>query len=156
MPRGTSRNRVHNGIRTRFLDQVSISAFRPADLITQEAVNYLALNNTFYGDSTSQSGSGTSYDSLGRIDGESTVTFLNANIASVPDTITSPGDNGDGAFDVYINGLFLEKSSFKDGFPVNVGNNIHLIINNASASLENNLDSKDLITISGKLNSISD
>ena len=44
---GTSRNRTRNGIRTRFLDQVSIAPFRPAELLTIEIANYLALNNTF-------------------------------------------------------------------------------------------------------------
>lgn len=151
MARGTSRNRTHNGIRTRFLDQVSIAAFRPADLLTQEVANYLALNNTFYGDSSVQSGSGVDYDSEGRIDGESHVIFRNANIASVPSALTDPGD---GAFDVYINGLFLEKSAFVTTYPKNEGNDIILKINNASASLENNLDTHDLLTITGKLNSV--
>ncbi len=45
---GTSRNRTRNGIRTRFLDQVSIAPFRPAELLTIEIANYLALNNTFF------------------------------------------------------------------------------------------------------------
>jgi hypothetical protein len=152
MARGTSRNRVHNGVRTRFLDQVSIAAFQPADLITQEAANYLALKNTFYGDKTTQSGSGTTYDDGGRIDGESQVIFRNVATASVPTAITDPGL---GAYDVYINGLFLEKSAFKDGYPKNEGNDVILVINNASASLENNLDQFDLLTISGKLNSVS-
>jgi len=151
MARGTSRNRTHNGIRTRFLDQVSIAAFRPADLLTQEVANYLALNSTFYGDTTTQSGSGVNYDELGRIDGESHVIFRNVNIAPIPEAISDPGN---GAYDVYINGLFLEKTAFVTNYPQNSNNDVVLKINNASASLENNLDSRDLLTITGKLNPI--
>lgn len=151
MARGTSRNRTHNGIRTRFLDQVSIAAFRPADLLTQEVANYLALNNTFYGDSTSQSGSGVSYDESGRINGESNVIFRNVNLAPIPSAVSDPGN---GAYDVYLNGLFLEKTAFVTNYPQNSGNDLILKINNASASLENNLDSYDLVTITGKLNSV--
>tara|TARA_B100001093_G_scaffold473776_1_gene497964 strand:+ start:1429 stop:1890 length:462 start_codon:yes stop_codon:yes gene_type:complete len=153
MARGTSRNRVHNGIRTRFLDQVSIAAFRPADLLTIETAEYLSLNNTFYGLKTSQSGSGTEVNSVGAINGISHVTFLNVNLATIPEAISDPGVVN--RIEAYINGLFLEKSAIIDSYPKNVDNNLELKIDNSLASLENNLDSIDLITITGKLISTS-
>ena len=152
MPRGTSRNRVHSGIRTRFLDQVSVAAFRPIDQVNQEANNYLLLNNIVYGDTTTQTGTGTSYDSDGRINGYSEVIFRNANIASIPAGLNDTGNN---KFDVFINGLFLEKTAFISNYPQNSGNDLVLRIDNTLAALENNLDSNDLITIKGKINAIS-
>ena len=89
MPRGTSRNRVNSGIRTRFLDQVSVAAFRPAELLTIEVANYLALNNTFYGDADTQTGTGDNEDNQGRINGYSEVIFRNVNIAPTPGAINS-------------------------------------------------------------------
>lgn len=146
--RNTPRSFTKNGIRTRFLDQVSIAAFRPSDAVGIDVANWLALNGVFYGDSTTQSGTGTQRDKDGLIDGESTVTFRNCKIASTPSIITDPGIN---KFDVYINGLFLEKYSFVSGYPQQNGNDLILKIDNTQAQLEANLDSKDLIVITGKL-----
>jgi hypothetical protein len=149
--RGTARNLTHNGIRTRFLDQVSIAAFRPADAIGLDVANWLALNNVFYGDPTTQTGTGTIRNSNGLIDGQSTVIFRNCNIANTPSIITDPGIN---KFDVYINGLFLEKSSFVTDYPQNLNSDLILVIDNTGAALENNLDTQDLIVITGKLNAL--
>jgi len=149
--RYTSRNRTHNGIRTRFLDQVSIAAFRPSDAIGLDEANWLALNNVAYADSSTQSGSGTIFNDDEVIDGESHATFRNFNIAPPPAALDDPGIN---KFDVYINGLFVEKNAFVDGYPKNTGNDIELKINNASASLENNFDQRDLIVITGKINAV--
>ena len=147
--RYTSRYRTHNGIRTRFLDQVSIGAFRPADAIGLEEANWLSLNNVAYGDPTTQSGSGTVFDNDEVIDGESNVVFRNFNIVPAPGALNDPGVNG---FNVYINGLFIERTAFVTDYPLNSGNDIELKINNASASLENNFDQRDLIVITGKIN----
>jgi len=146
--RSTSRNLTRNSVRTRFLDQVSISAFRPADVINIDVANWLALNGVFYGDSSSQSGTGTQRDSDGLINGESTITFRNCKIATTPSIITDPGIN---KFNVYINGLFLEKTAFVSGYPQQNGTDLILKIDNTGAQLEANLDSKDLIVITGKL-----
>lgn len=143
---GTSRNRTRNGIRTRFLDQVSIAPFRPADLLTLEVANYLALNNTFYADADSQTGNGSSVNNQQIIDGTSQCFFRNVNIASVPSGLE---DQGHGKYNIYINGLFLEKNSID--VITNIGNDIYLRIFNELASLENNLDPMDLITITGKI-----
>tara|TARA_B100001559_G_scaffold44859_1_gene33491 strand:- start:166 stop:630 length:465 start_codon:yes stop_codon:yes gene_type:complete len=149
--RYTSRNRTHNGIRTRFLDQVSIAAFRPADAIGIDEANWLSLNNVAYGEASSQSGSGTVFDNDEIIDGVSSVVFRNFNIVPAPGALDDPGVN---AFNVYINGLFIEKNAFVDSYPKNSGNDIELKINNQSASLENNFDQKDLIVITGKINAV--
>lgn len=153
MERRTSRNRVQNGIRTRFLDQISLSAFRPADLLGIEIANYLTLDKTFYGDSETQFGNGEIVDSLGRIDGTSQVIFRNVNLAAVPSAVN--GGAVTDRVDVYINGLFLEKTAIVDGYPQDQGSDLLLVIDNTKASLENNLDENDLLTISGKLVSTS-
>lgn len=148
--RSTARNLTRNGIRTRFLDQVSIAAFRPADAVGVDVANWLALNGVFYGDPSSQSGTGTQRDNDGLIDGESTVIFRNCKIATTPSIVTDPGIN---KFNVYINGLFLEKTAFVDGYPQQSGSDLIFKINNTGAQLEANLDQKDLIVITGKLQS---
>jgi hypothetical protein len=153
MARGTSRNRVHNGIRTRFLDQVSLASFRPAELLTLEVANFLNLKNTFYAEAESQTGDGTTRDQLGRIDGTSVAIFRNVNLSPLPSALDDPGLIN--RVDIYINGLFLEKSAWVNGYPVNSGNDLVMQISNQAASLENNLDNQDLITITGKVISVS-
>jgi len=153
MEKRTSRNRTQNGIRTRFLDQISLSAFRPTDLLGIEIANYLTLDKTFYGDSETQFGNGEVVDSLGRINGESQVIFRNVNLAIVPNSVE--GGAITDRVDVYINGLFLEKTAIVEEFPQNQGSDLLLVIDNTKASLENNLDENDLLTISGKLVSTS-
>ena len=149
--RYTSRNRTHNGIRTRFLDQVSIAAFRPADAIGIDEANWLSLDNVAYGESSSQSGSGTVFNDDEIIDGVSNVVFRNFTIPTVPGALDDPGIN---KFSVYINGLFIERSAFVDGYPKNSGDDIELKIDNTAASLENNFDQRDLIVITGKINAV--
>ena len=96
---------------------------------------------------------GTTRDQLGRINGISTATFLNVNLAPIPTALDDPGLVN--RVDIYINGLFLEKSAWVNGYPVNSGGNLIMQINNQGASLENNLDPQDLITITGKVISTS-
>ena len=147
---GTSRNRTRNGIRTRFLDQVSIAPFRPAELLTIEIANYLTLNNTFYADADTQTGNGSIVNDKQVIDGVSQCYFRNVNIATVPNGIE---DQGHGKYSIYINGLFLEKNSID--VVTNIGNDIFLRFFNELSSMENNLDSVDLVTITGKISPVS-
>lgn len=136
--------------RVRFIDQQVIAQHRPAELMKIEVANYLALNHTFYGDPTSQTGTGTTVDSLGRINGESTVIFRNVNIAPQPEYLA--GNDELDRLSFYINGLFLEKNAVVS--VVNSGNDIVLVINNTLASLENNIDDQDLIAIKGPLQAV--
>jgi len=137
--------------RTRFIDQQVIAQYRPAELMKIEVANYLALNNTFYGDPTTQTGNGNEVDSLGRIDGESTVVFRNVNIAPMPEYLV--GSDFMDRLSFYINGLYLEKTAIVS--VVDDGNDIVLKINNAGASLENNLDNQDLMVIKGAVKEVS-
>ena len=136
--------------RVRFIDQQVIAQHRPAELMKIEVANYLALNHTFYGDPTSQTGTGTTVDSLGRINGESTIVFRNVNIAPQPEYLA--GNDVLDRLSFYINGLFLEKNAVVS--VVNSGNDIVLVISNTLASLENNIDDQDLVAIKGPLQAV--
>jgi hypothetical protein len=128
----------------RFLDQVSLASFGGAVSSIDVAIfNYLALNNVVKANITTGSFSTSNPD--GTVNGTSIAIINNYNTSSVPTGIT---DTGVMKFNFYINGLYLEPQAIIS--IENSGSSVVLTISNQEANFSEPLDSGDELIGNGK------